>query len=47
MKLQSNIIRIKLIVEQLEYIECDLNGDSKIKVQSFIKKIKSLCVDMF
>ncbi len=46
-KLRGNIIRTKLIVEELEDIESDLNGDSKIKVQSFIKKIKSLCGDMF
>ena len=46
-KSRSNKIRTKLIVEELEDIVNDLSGDSKIKVQSFIKKIKSFCGDMF
>lgn len=46
-KSRSNKIRTKLIVEELEDIVSDLSGDSKIKVQSFIKKIKSFCGDMF
>lgn len=44
---RSNKIRTKLVVEELEDIESDLNGDSKIKVQDFIKKVKSFCGDMF